>query len=60
LLKAKSPSADLVEGASSLSIAVLIYLMNNIKNSDQDGESLQDDEDLVFVLSASLVIDSMS
>jgi hypothetical protein len=38
----------------------LIYFMNIIKKRGQGGGALQDAEDLVFVLSASLVIDSMS
>jgi hypothetical protein len=38
----------------------LIYFMNNIKKRGQGGGAFQDAEDLVFVLSASLVIDSMS
>jgi hypothetical protein len=38
----------------------LIYFMSNIKKRGQGGGAFQDAEDLVFVLSASLVIESMS
>ncbi|MGQ3477331.1 hypothetical protein [Paenibacillus sp. TY11] len=43
-----------------MSTEQLIYFMNNLKKRGQGGGAFQDAEDFVLVLSASLVINSMS
>lgn len=51
-----SPSLE----SSFMSTDQLSHCINSIKKRSQGGGAFQDAEDLVFVLSARLVIDSMS